>query len=247
MYFLLVIGIVLVLFGALELVKLPDKAGGKVTGLPLVVLGVVTMTLAATLSNNGSPSPSPGVPTQPSITSAPSVTSTPNVAPAPAPAPAREGVFIGASENQQIAVAIAIKGDRAAGYLCDGNKIEAWLEGTVTGDQVDLRGKTGAVLTGTLRGTSFTRGTVTINSGLLQYYAEMAQKPAGLYEGRGNVDGADNRIGWIVLPDGNQVGVRNVNGERSPAPWLDPGQMKAAGLQVSVKEVGGNDDVVPGQ
>lgn len=241
MYFLLVIGIVLVLFGALVLVKLSDKAGGKVTGLPLVVLGVVTMTLAATLSNNGSPSLSPGVQTPPVITSAPSF------APAPPPAPAREGVFIGASENQQIVVAIAIKGDRAAGYLCDGNKIEAWLEGTVTGDQVDLRGKTGAVLTGTLSGTSFTRGTVTINSGLLQYYAEMAQKPAGLYEGKGNVDGADNRIGWIVLPDGNQVGVRNVNGQRSPAPRLDLGQMKADGLQVSVKEVGGDDDVVPGQ
>lgn len=60
MYVLLVIGIVLVIFGALVLVKFPDKAGGKITwlgveisstgaGLPLIVLGVVTMTLAATL------------------------------------------------------------------------------------------------------------------------------------------------------------------------------------------------------
>ncbi len=141
MYVLLAIGIVLVLFGALVLVKFPNKAGGKVTflgveissagaGLPLVVLGVVTMTLAASLSNNGSPSPPRlGVQTQPTIASEPSF------APAPPPAPAREGVFIGASENQ-IAVAIAIKGNRAAGYLCDGNKIEAWLEGTVMGDQV---------------------------------------------------------------------------------------------------------------
>lgn len=77
MYVLLIIGIVLVIFGALVLVKLPDKAGGKVTwlgveisstgaGLPLIVLGVVTMTLASTLSNNGSPSPlaRPGVPEQ---------------------------------------------------------------------------------------------------------------------------------------------------------------------------------------
>lgn len=78
MYVLLVIGIVLVIFGALVLVKLPDKAGGKVSwlgveisstgaGLPLIVLGVVTMTLAATLSNDGSPLPQarPSVPEQP--------------------------------------------------------------------------------------------------------------------------------------------------------------------------------------
>lgn len=254
-YFLLVIGIGLVLFGALILVKFPNKAGGKVTflgveissagaGLPLVVLGVVTMTLVATWSNNGLLSPSrPEVPAQPSITSVPSF------APAPRPTPAREGVFIGASANQvnQITVAIAIKGNRAAGYLCDGNTIEAWLEGTVIGDQVDLRGKTGAVLSGTLGAASSARGTITTNSGLLQYYAEMAQKPAGLYEGKGNVDGAENRIGWIVLPDGSQVGVRNVNGERSPAPWLDLSQMKADGLQISVNSIDGDDDLVPGQ
>ncbi|MGH3786921.1 MAG: hypothetical protein ACRDRG_10320 [Pseudonocardiaceae bacterium] len=245
------------LFGAWVLLKFSDKAGDRVTGfgvelssagagLPLIVLGVVMMTLAATVSSNESPSPPrPEVQTQPTILSTPSFAPAPSPAPPPPPAPAREGAFVGASENQ-IAISINIKGDRATGYLCDGNKIEAWLEGTVTGDQINLRGKTGAVLTGTLNATS-TRGTVTSNSGQLQYYAEMAQKPAGLYEGRGNVDGVDNRIGWIVLPDGNQIGVRNVNGERSPAPRLDLGQLKADGLQIPVKRVDGDDDVVLGQ
>jgi hypothetical protein len=255
MYVLLVIGMVLMLFGALALVKFPEKSGGTVTwhgveisstgaGLSLIVLGVVTMTFAAILTNDGLPSLArSGGPTQPTIAPTPA----PSLAPVSPLAPARQGVLIGRSENH-VAVAIAIKDNHAAGYFCDGNKIEAWLEGAVTGDRVELRGKNGAVLTGTVfTDATFIFGKVTINSEQSSYLAEIAGKPAGLYEGRGKVDGVDNRIGWIVLPDGSQVGIRNVNGERSSAPRLDPDQLKADGLQIPVTPVGGDDDLVPGQ
>jgi hypothetical protein len=61
------------------------------------------------------------------------------------------------------------------------------------------------------------------------------------------VDGFTNRIGWIVLPDGSQVGIRNVNGERSPAPKLDLNQLKVDGLQIPVTPIDGGADVVQGQ
>jgi hypothetical protein len=228
MYVLLIIGIALMIFGGLVLVKFPDKPGGRIkwrgveisstgAGLPLIVLSAMMMMLAPIWSEEKPRDPPP----------------------------MREGVLVGRSENR-VAVAIAIKGDRAAGYLCDGNKTEAWLEGTVTGDQLDLRGKKGAALTGVLfRDVTFTFGRVTINSQQTQYRAELAQKPAGLYESR--VDGFTNRIGWIVLPDGSQVGIRNVNGERSPAPKLDLNQLKVDGLQIPVTPIDGGADVVQGQ
>jgi hypothetical protein len=132
----------------------------------------------------------------------------PTLAPAPsaaAPPPAAlmsEGKFTGRTSDNKMTLAINIKGDRATGYLCDGKKVEAWLEGTVSGGQVDLRGKTGATATGALSADAIF-GTVTIDSEQSPYSAEIAEKPAGLYEGRGNVNGVANRIGWIVLPDGS--------------------------------------------
>jgi hypothetical protein len=86
---------------------------------------------------------------------------------------------------------------------------------------------------------------VTINSEQYQYSAEIAHKPAGIYEAR--ADGFTNSIGWIVLPDGSQVGIHNINGERSPAPHLDPDQLQADGLQSPVTTVGGDADAVQGQ
>jgi hypothetical protein len=105
------------------------------------------------------------------------------------------------------------------------------------------------VLTGTLSlgTTSSSRGTVTTDSGELEYYARLAQSPAGLYEARGNVNGVEVRIGWIVFPAGSQVGIQNVKGERRPAPRLDPIQLKADGMNIPVRRVVGDDDVVLGQ
>jgi hypothetical protein len=110
MYVLLVIGIVLVIFGGLVLVKFPDKPGARIhwrgveirstsAGLPLIVLGLMTMALMAIWSNERSPEVEP---TPSSITALP-------------PAPIREGVLIGRSENH-VAVAIAFKSDHAVDY-----------------------------------------------------------------------------------------------------------------------------------
>ncbi|MGH3774064.1 MAG: hypothetical protein ACRDRW_22180 [Pseudonocardiaceae bacterium] len=154
-----------------------------------------------------------------------------------------EGVFTGRSSDNKVTLAIATKGDRAAGYLCDGKKIEAWMEGTATGNQVDLRGNNGASVIGA-RSVDAIFGTLTIDSVQLPYSVKIAGKPAGLYEGRGTVDGVANRIGWIVLPDGSQVGIRNVNGKRSPAPRLDSDKLEPDGVRIPVNPVGGDADVV---
>ncbi len=202
-----------------------SAAGLARTHAPILTLVAVAALFAVLLIVNIGTT-TPNVQAQPTI--APSPRSAPASAAAPAPSPLSEGVFVGRSDDKKVTLAIAIKGDRAAGYLCDGKSLEAWLKGTVTGDQVELLGKDGAKVTGTF-GADTIRGTMTIDSKQSSYTGEIAEKPAGLYRARG---GDASSIGWIVLPDGSQVGVRNLNGQRSPAPRLDTQQLKFDGSEV---------------
>lgn len=77
------------------------------------------------------------------------------------------------------------------------------------------------------------------------FSAELAPPPAGLYEGAGTVDGAPTRIGWIVLPDGTQVGIVRTGAVARPAPVLDPGRGGVAlgGTFIAAEPVTGDDDV----
>ena len=126
--------------------------------------------------------------------------------PAPPAAPAvAEKAFTGRSSGNEVTVAIAVKDGRAVAYVCDGKKIEAWLEGTLVGDQLSLTGKTQHHRH---RGR---QGGVGHRRGRRQAVAVRGQgraSPAGLYEGRGNVRGVATRIGWIVEGNGRVTGRR---------------------------------------
>ena len=106
-------------------------------------------------------------------------------------------------------MAIAVKDGRAVGYVCDGKKIEAWLEGTLSGSDLALKSKDG---TSTITATADDKqsfGTVAVSGKEWPFAAKAASSPAGLYEGRAQVRGVLNRIGWILLQDGSQTGVWN--------------------------------------
>lgn len=116
-------------------------------------------------------------------------------------------------------MAVAVEGDKAAAYVCDGGKTEAWLQGTRSGDTVQMQSKDGRYrLTGTVTDGKVD-GEVTLASGRSsEFSATVAGPPAGLYEQRAS---ATDRTGWIVLPDGSQVGARTRDGVTTPAPPLD--------------------------
>jgi hypothetical protein len=144
-------------------------------------------------------------------------------------------------------VAVAVSGAEASAYICDGKRIESWLEGTVSGEQVSLQGRNGAQLTAMLSDGA-ALGMITVAEQQLPFSAAVAGPPAGIYEGQATVDGEPNRIGWIVLPSGRQVGINNVAGKRGPAPELDPNDLdgfELRGVTVEVKRIGGGDPVVP--
>ena len=157
-----------------------------------------------------------------------------------------EAIYTGRSSGNEVALAVATEGRKAVAYVCNGQTIEAWLQGSVNGDQVTLAGKNGTSLTGSLSGLALF-GTVTPAAGMsFPFSAELSPRPAGVYQARITVNGLATRIGWTVLPDGTQLGVAVAGQARHPAPplnlgtnsfTLDGGSFKAA-------PVAGQDTVV---
>ncbi|MGD9529293.1 MAG: hypothetical protein AB7V44_21190, partial [Pseudonocardia sp.] len=69
-------------------------------------------------------------------------------APAVEPPVVVEKAYAGRSADRRMTIAIAVKDGKAIAYVCDGKKIEAWLDGTLQGDTLALTGKDGASVTG---------------------------------------------------------------------------------------------------
>jgi hypothetical protein len=194
----------------------------------LITLGSVVVLAVALLWVNALAGPT--TPTSSSSLGAPASTGPSSPSPAPpaeaAPSPTAEPaavqtVYAGRTGGGEATVAVAVNGDRAAAYLCDGSSVESWLQGSVTGDQVVLTGRDTAALIGTVSGATLSGTVVTSTGQAWLFSADEARPPAGIYEARTTIDGLATRIGWVVLPDGTQVGIQNVDGERSPAPALD--------------------------
>ena len=170
--------------------------------------------------------------------------------PAAAPAPAQgapavaEKAYTGRSAGNEVTVAIAVKDGKGVAYVCDGKKVEAWMEGALDGDKLTLQGKTSS-LTATVNEMA-TLGSVTVNGAEWPFSAKGVAAPAGLYQGRGVLKGVAARVGWIVEDNGNVTGVSDVNGGE-PAPPINgaaPASITVDGNTVTVTAVGGDATVV---
>jgi hypothetical protein len=123
-----------------------------------------------------------------------------------------ESVYSGRSSGTQVT---------AAAYVCNGKTVEAWLQGSVNGNQLSLTGNNGAGLTGSMSGLNLF-GTVTPSAGVsFPFAAALSPHPAGVYQARIEVNGLATRIGWAVLPDGTQVGIAVEGKAKVPAPALN--------------------------
>jgi hypothetical protein len=235
------------------------QRGPLVTAVVVVggLVGLMTANSAGGLVTAGpSPTPSPAGATQteeptPTTTEPPAETTTtvpPPVkttevptteAPPPGPAFPAEAVYAGKAKNSPIWVAIAVKGDDAAAYLCDGNTVESWLKGTAENGNMDLRSKDGAnTLTGRLDANNALGGKMMIGGQPLDFTVTVAPPPAGLYRG----ENGQTDVGWIILPNGQQVGIAKTGSREVPAPPLNPadGGATVGGTFVPAKKVAGD-------
>ena len=54
--------------------------------------------------------------------------------------------YAGRLPGKRYSLVLALRGDRAVGYLCDGDRVESWLRGSVAADRVSMTGPHGAAL-----------------------------------------------------------------------------------------------------
>jgi hypothetical protein len=126
-------------------------------------------------------------------------------------------VFAGKDEAEKMAVAIAVKGGKAVGYLCDGRSTEAWLTGTEVSGHVTLEAPKGDATVYADVNRNSVAGVAVVGDDEFDFNIDRAEPPAGLYRKKDD----KTTIGWIILPDGRQVGIANTNGTKAPAPTLD--------------------------
>ena len=224
------------------------KHGPLATLVAVVLLGAVLLVvnMMSTPTPAGNAAQTAAAPAA-VATSEPAEAAPPAAAePAPAAAPAvAEKAYTGRSAGNEVTVAIAVKDGKAVAYVCDGKKVEAWMEGTLAGGQLTLEGRTGS-LAATVSDKA-TLGSVTVDGVEWPFAAKGVQAPAGLYQGRGVLKGVAARVGWIVEENGNVTGLAVVGNGIAPAPVIDPNAPAAVtvdGVVMTVDPVGGDQPVV---
>ncbi|NEB02124.1 hypothetical protein [Streptomyces sp. SID13726] len=220
------------------------RSGPLLTLLAGLLVGLFMLSLNATTGEkptSASVSPSPSTKSSPSA--APTPTSAPP-SPTPSTSPSRtavpEGVYTGRTDDDSSAVAITVRDDKAIAYVCDGHNIESWLKGDVKDDgSMRLTGKGGASLDAIVKDTRRISGKANVGSGSYAFTIDKAKKPSGLYRANSQVAGAKIEGGWIVLPDGLQVGILRRDGKPSSAPEIDPatGAVTVDGQQLTARPV----------
>jgi|SRR5690349_18722452 hypothetical protein len=155
---------------------------------------------------------------------------------APSPAPTRTtptADFTGRVGGGGGSVAVAVHGDKAIAYVCNGSTVEGWMRGKVDGDKLVLTGKNQTHLTASYHAGKVT-GDVeahgTDYSFSVPTVSKSTSKSSGLYQATAVVQGKTIKAGWIVLGDGTQIGSLETDesGENAvTAPKLDVATMTA--------------------
>jgi len=191
--------------------------------------------LPSPASSSSAAAPASAPASAPSYTPATAPASVPASGPA-APSPRSDvpsqADFVGKVDGGGAAVAISVHGDKAVAYVCNGHAVAAWLRGTVVAGKLDLTGKNGARLSVDYRtekavGFIMADGTKFTFSAPAVHRVSSVRRPPGLYEAVAMVDGVPIKAGWIVLPDGSQVGSVEYDPSSAvpptaQAPLLDP-------------------------
>jgi hypothetical protein len=129
------------------------------------------------------------------------------------PATVGTATFAGVIPGTNRFVALVHNGQNARAYVCDGQAVAEWFNGTVQDGMIDLTSAAGARLQATL-GAAGASGSFTPAGGTAAAFtAEAVSAPAGLYRAEENVDGVQYVGGWIVLPDGQAQGAIRAVGD----------------------------------
>ncbi|MGI5453616.1 hypothetical protein ACQEWB_10680 [Streptomyces sp. CA-249302] len=215
------------------------RPGPLLTLLAGLLLGLFMLSLNATTGTKTASSSYQEESPTPKSSPAPTKTTAPP-SPSPSPTATHTGVYTGRTDDDSSAVAVSLKGGKAIAYFCDGHNIESWLQGDVKADgTMRLTGKDGAKLTGTVKEDKRISGSADVGGGHYAFTIDRAKKPSGLFRANSQVAGARIEGGWIILPNGKQVGILTRDGKPSAAPAIDPdtGAVTVDGEQLTARPV----------
>lgn len=189
----------------------------------------------------------PQAPASPAAAATPAAASTATAQPSSAsPAPTATAVanvpvranYAGEVNGGGASVAISIHHGQAIAYVCNGSAVEAWLKGTAAGGRLVMTGKDGAQLSANYN-SHRAFGDVSAHGIHYSFSVYTVHKPSGLYQAIAKVRGARIKAGWIVLPDGTQVGSLE-----SDADAAAPSATKAPALDVAAGTAQDGDNVL---
>jgi len=204
---------------------------GVLLAAGIAVANAVTGSPPPVNTAGGAPAPAASSTAAPTSTAATSTTKAPE-------APARAD-YAGHVDGGGASVAVSVRDGHAIAYVCDGKKTEAWLQGATAAGRLDLKDAKGGSLVGGYDAAAVT-GTVAAGGKTWHFTARPVTKPSGVYRATPKVKGKPARVGWIVLPDGSQVGILTAD-ESTAAPALDPAARTATvdGSPVTAESISG--------
>ncbi len=135
--------------------------------------------------------------------------------------------FAGKAEKGNASVAVAIHGNKAIAYICNGPSVASWFQGTVSAGKLVLTGKNNAQLSLDFGSAGTMSGNISVHDTNFKVsMLPMVHNPAGLYVATAMVHGNAVKAGWIVMSNGMQIGSILINpGAAAPtviaAPLLD--------------------------
>ena len=221
---------------------------GAALGVILLVASMLSTPSKAPTGYSAAATPAPAstaaTPASSSPASAPASASSSPSATALVSAPAKAD-YAGHVQGGAASIAISIHGGQAIAYVCNGSAIESWYQGTAVGGVLLMTGKNHARLSaiydfGKVTGDVLAHGTD------YRFAVSEVHKPSGLYQAIAVVRGATIKAGWIVLPNGTQVGSLEPNPDAAApsatrAPVLDvaAGTAQDGSTVLSAKPVSG--------
>jgi hypothetical protein len=112
-------------------------------------------------------------------------------------------------DGHAMTMAVTVQGDQVAAYACNGTDDEAWFFGSRKDGVMNLTSKFMDTMTATYNGAELT-GTLTMDNVPQPFSARLAAEPAGIYTAAMNGE----RASWIVMPDGQAMGIQNRTSRR---------------------------------
>lgn len=131
--------------------------------------------------------------------------------------------YVGRVSGTEILVAIGLDGDKLTAFVSDGQTLGEWFKDEIAGNQLHLHSDNGMHLVAQLNPTDVRGLIVLADNTELDFRATPASGAAGLYESEETINGQKTLTGWILLPDGQQRGVRISSSGVQPARLFQQG------------------------